>query len=397
MAFEEGMVVYCDYGEAPACVHSRLVVGVIDPGSFHYVVVSPDFDIFDDILDASNPDFVSFHPPGPNNGLPVGVAPASIYGFAPMAANEYARLLSRGRAFAAAERLRLGIAPVAMGGGAGAPVQRIWVLAESCGPLNIGASVTLPVGFPSLGDYGLMSFPDGDNGNRVCLIQQIDPENLGSFCEQRVQLARASEALEGDDRCAADDLRTMSVKYTANGERFRSFREAVGEMTQTEMADFPYEPRTCLPYLQAVTTVAESSFAHHLAWLQQAKIPEGARASYEDETLSQILDTAICYDSLAVSNLACFEILVRRKQLIAEAHAYDPSAPSYQGSEYWMGNKFKHGGAIVVPALTEHVARKLQADSQILKERRKLEEAKGKSKGKPPKAAPKQPAAGSGS
>lgn len=184
MAFEEGMVVYCDYGEAPACVHSRLVVGVIDPGSFHYVVVSPDFDIFDDILDASNPDFVSFHPPGPNNGLPVGVAPASIYGFAPMAANEYARLLSRGRAFAAAERLRLGIAPAVMGGGAGAPVQRIWVLAESCGPLKIGASVTPPVGFPSLGDCGLMSFPDGDNGNRVCLIQQIDPENLGSFCEQ---------------------------------------------------------------------------------------------------------------------------------------------------------------------------------------------------------------------
>ena len=34
------------------------------------------------------------------------------------------------------------------------------------------------------------------------------------------------------------------------------------------------------------------------------------------------------------------------------------------------------GGAIVVPSLTEHVSKKLQAESQILKERRKLEEAK---------------------
>ncbi len=64
-----------------------------------------------------------------------------------------------------------------------------------------------------------------------------------------------------------------------------------------------------------------------------------------------------------------------------------------------MGNKFKHGGAIVIPSLTEHVAKRLHADSQIMKERRKLEEAKGKAKGgKPPKVPPKASgAAGSGS
>ena len=136
--------------------------------------------------------------------------------------------------------------------------------------------------------------------------------------------------------------------------------------------------------------------AQHLAWLQQSRIPDGSRASFEDEILSRILDAAISYDCLAVSNLASFEILARRKQLIAdEAHAYNPASQSYEGSEYWMGNKFKHG-ASVVPALTEHVAKKLHADSQIMKERRKLEEAKGKAKGKPPKAVPKQPAASSG-
>ena len=67
-------------------------------------------------------------------------------------------------------------------------------------------------------------------------------------------------------------------------------------------------------------SVAESSYAQHLAWSQQTKILEGSRALYEDETLSHILDTAITYDCLCVPNLACFELLVRRKQLLAEAH-----------------------------------------------------------------------------
>ena len=58
-----------------------------------------------------------------------------------------------------------------------------------------------------------------------------------------------------------------------------------------------------------------------------------------------------------------------------------------------MGSRYKSGGAIVVPALTEHVAKQLQAESQILKERRKLAEAKGTGRGggpgKPPNAGPK--------
>ena len=65
-----------------------------------------------------------------------------------------------------------------------------------------------------------------------------------------------------------------------------------------------------------------------------------------------------------------------------------------------MGNRYKSGGAIIVPAFTDHVAKQLQAESQ--KDRRKLAEAKGVGRGRgapPPKAVPKggQPAAsGSG-
>ena len=67
------------------------------------------------------------------------------------------------------------------------------------------------------------------------------------------------------------------------------------------------------------------------------------------------------------------EGVCRRRQLLADAHAGSPSAPSYLGAEHYLGETYKLGGGIVVPSLTEHVSRKLQAQSQIMKEKRKLE------------------------
>ena len=101
-----------------------------------------------------------------------------------------------------------------------------------------------------------------------------------------------------------------------------------------------------------------------------------------------ILDTTITYDCLAVPNLARFELLVRRKQLIAEAHLHNPSAPNYEGSDCYLGSKYKRRGAVVVPALTDYVSKRLCANSVILKERRKPD-MKGATKGRPPTGAPK--------
>lgn len=398
MALSVGGLAFMDYGEIPACIHTRLILAEVNAATFEYVILTPDLDMYTEILHHSNPDLVGFHLPAPGGGPPAGIPLAHIYSFAPMQAADYGRFMAAGRAEAIAERARRGIGPAAVAapiapapaGGAVVAV-RIWVLAEMVEGFKIGQEMQPPPGLPTLGDFGLMNVLDGGGNNRVVLIKQINQEEVGAFCEERIQLARSSEAVEVDDVYAAEDIRTMSIRYLANGERRRAFKESVGEMSVVDMEDFPYTPRTCLEYLQAISTVAESVYGHHLSWVQQSKIPEGARAIYEDQVLSQILDAAISYDCLQVSNLACFELLVRRRQLLAEAHSHDPMAPNYQGADYWMGSKYKHGGAIVINALTEHVARRLQADSQILKEKRKLEEAK---KLKGPKAAPKPPKGG---
>lgn len=389
MAYNPGDVVFLNYGEIPVLHHTRIVLAAVDESTHDYVIVTPDFDVYCEQLHGSNPDLVGITPGDPAGGVPAALAGGNIYGFAPLAADQLARFMNEGRVEAAAERARQGLGPA---GGAGA---NIWVLAEMVAGKKVGEQVHPPAGCPNLAGYGLMNITDSNGSTRACLIKSIQADELDAFCQERVQLARETEALAGDDRSASDDIRTMAVQYTMNGERKRNIKDSIGEMAEVELEDFPYEPRTCHEYLQAVSTVAESCFSQHLAWVQQAGIPSGSRAIFEDEVLSQILDIAISYDALCVCNLASFELLVRRKQLLAEAHSFNPAAPSYEGADYWLGSRYRPGGAIVIPRLTEHVSKKLEADSKILKERRKLEEAKGKGKGRG-SAAPKSGAKGRG-
>ena len=377
MNYQPGDVLFINYGEQPPVYHTRVILSVVDHSSQEYIILTPDHDIYCEMLSLRNADIQSLHPAGANGSIPPDVPGPQVYGFQPMTPAQLAQFMQAGRDEAVVERNLRGIQPGPVAGG-----ERFWVLAEHVEGKCIGDQVSPPPGTPVLGSYGLMEMTDSKQKTRPCLIRQLTAEELGAFCDERIILARSSTAKEGEELSSSDDIRTMAVHYTANGERRRGFKNAVGEMVATEIDEFPFEPRTCLEYLKAISTVAESSYGQHLAWVQQARIPDGSRAIYEDEVLSQILDTAICYDCLQVSNLASFELLVRRKQLLAEAHSYNPASPSFEGADYWMGNKFKHGGAIVVPSLTEHVSKKLQADSQILKERRKLEEAKGRGRGR---------------
>ena len=279
-----------------------------------------------------------------------------------------------------------GAAPVGVGGQAphadvpgveGGGNGTMWVLAEMVEGHKIGEQVRVPANMPTLNDHGLFSIQDSSGQQRIVLVKRVPPEDLSSFCDARIKLARSSESLQGEDQVAAEDVRTMSVQYNANGERMRGFKDSIGEMVQCSFEDFPLEPRTCLEYLRAVGTISESCYGQHLAWVQQAKIPDSNRAIHEDELLARVLDACIMYDCLNPANLACMELIARRRQLIAQAHSLNPSVPSYDGADLFLGNQYRAGGGIVVPALRDHVSKGMQAESQILKERRKLAENRG--------------------
>jgi hypothetical protein len=186
------------------------------------------------------------------------------------------------------------------------------------------------------------------------------------------------------------------VDFGTDGRRRRDFRVSVREMQEVDFDDFPFEPRTCGDYMEAVSQVAECCGAQHDSWVVNAKIPDGDRAIYEDDILSKVLDYAVKYDALNIKNLACMEIIVRRKQLIAEAHVHNPGAPSYDAADHFMGFGYRPGGAIVVPKLSKRVSELMAADTAILKEKRKVQEARGRGgggggRGKAPKGGTKIP------
>lgn len=401
MAYLPGSIVYLDYGEVPACIHTRLVLMHIDdpaaPGD--HVICTPDRDVYVEQLDNANGDLVGFYPGLANGMPPPGINPANIYGFGPLAPAEYANLLDLGRAEAVRERANRGLAAVVAGGApAGVPpapaANLVWVVAECVEGRKLGERVVPPGGIPTSGTWGLMDLTDKNNVTKPCLIHQLPESDVGAFCDERIRLCRVAESTDGEDRNAGEDVRTLAVKYGLNGERLRNFREAIHETQVCEFDDFPFEPRTTYDYLKAIASISESATAQHHMWVGASRMPEGDRSCYEDEVLARVLDLAITYDCLNVANLASMELICRRRQLISDAHANGPGAPSYLGAEHYMGQTYKQGGGIVVPALTDFVAKKMQAQSQIMKEKRKLAEAKGGKKGNP-KAAPKGGAASS--
>lgn len=71
MALAVGSLGYVDYGERPRCIHVRLIVGHVKGNE--YIVVTPDHDMYSEILNvAENPDITNFWA-GPGNGaIPAG-------------------------------------------------------------------------------------------------------------------------------------------------------------------------------------------------------------------------------------------------------------------------------------------------------------------------------------
>ena len=85
-----------------------------------------------------------------------------------------------------------------------------------------------------------------------------------------------------------------------------------------------------------------------------------------------MLQMAMTYDQLDVSSLRCFELLVRRLQMLEEAYGASPKAPCFDALSFFMGQGKKT--VAVAPALVAHVAGELCDEAAVAKERRKKRE-----------------------
>lgn len=177
-------------------------------------------------------------------------------------------------------------------------------------------------------------------------------------------------------RFVHDDLRVMPISFDGSGNRRITFAEAVSQMDDTE----PVGGRGVSGAATAMWVVREirdhslSPTAHHEHWFRRARIPDGDRSVYEHEVLCKILEAMACQDQLNVLSLTAGELLVRRMQLIKEAHRIAPSAPDYSAADQFMGWGPRAHGAAVAPELAAFVAKELKAEAEISKEARKARE-----------------------
>ena len=393
---ESGHVALVHYGENPSVWHVRILLGHIQANEWQ--ILTPDFDRYSEQLDHLNPDYTDFIYLGASTTVPARVPAHEVYGFAPMDPGTLAHHIQQGRMEANAERLNRGLPPLApmaaghaavvppppavaplpgvLGGGAavaGAPpagagagaapagvVSMCWVSIENAGGYSKGDIVVtepalLPAGHVLIGEKAIVPARDGSA--------------VGCFCKRVKVTDAGSYKLE--------DLRVLPVSFDAQGIRRREFAQAVAAMVEgvPQGGGLQLEgPATALNVLKALRDQAMTPTSFHEFWLRSAEIPKGDRSTYEHEVLSRILESIVTVDQLNVSGLQGIELLVRRLQVIREAHRISPTSPDYSSAEFFMGWRYRKGAHGVDPDLAHHVAAELKSEAMILKESRKAKE-----------------------
>lgn len=364
----EGDVVYVDYGEQPPVVHCRLLGAQVHQDL--WVIITPDLDVYEELLSSANSDCVAFHggQGGLNSPIPAHLNAANVYGFRPMTANEYQRVMNEARVYAAQLRAQMGLPPpglpppppVGAQGAAAVGAQSdplVWIAVENdhgkiAGEVLCAEGVPLPPGSVTLG------------GNKALI-----PFGSGALCVKQVAKSKVGTM-------ETRDLRVLPLCFDEQQQRRVDFARAVSKMTQDPMPGGGMQldgPPSALGVLKSMVARGLTPVTDHEHWLRTHDIPKGDRSQYEMEVITRVLEALIMNDQVNIPNLRGAELLIRRWQLIREAHRLSPGSPDYSASDVFMGWEYRRGDG-VSPDLARHVAAELKDQAQIAKESRKARE-----------------------
>lgn len=135
-------------------------------------------------------------------------------------------------------------------------------------------------------------------------------------------------------------------------------------------------PSTALQVLRSLSDRGQTPVTDHERWVRSSDIAKHDRSLYEMEMLARVLEAMAMTDQLNIPNLKSGELILRRWQLIKEAHRLSPSAPDYSASDYFMGWEVESGAN---QDLSKYVSERLKDQAAIAKETRKArEEAENK-------------------
>lgn len=109
---EPGHICLLNYGERPVLYHVRILLAPTTQDN--WVVLTPDFDSYEEQMSPLNADLEEFVYLGSNTNLPANIPANRVYGFAPLDPGTLANHMTNGRVMANAIRAGLGLGPLGM-------------------------------------------------------------------------------------------------------------------------------------------------------------------------------------------------------------------------------------------------------------------------------------------
>ena len=179
------------------------------------------------------------------------------------------------------------------------------------------------------------------------------------------------------------DARVLSMEYTSDGIRHRSFRSAVGLLTETGWGHWPVAgPRTTLWCCRFILGTDGHPRARHTRWRRDAGLAPGDPGVGDHENAMRILEYCLTYDMLQAAELSMVEVMMRKAQLVELKYRDRVVNSTTQGTveddeHLYLGTGATRGQLMVCPALEEHVAAELHREAASAKERRLMREERG--------------------
>ena len=127
-------------------------------------------------------------------------------------------------------------------------------------------------------------------------------------------------------------------------------------------------------YLLAIRDGPGDLPTYHLTWVRSSGVSSGGAIAHEHRSLCEALRLGLSKDQLDLSNLSCFEHLVRRLLTLEIAVARSPNAPDVSGLEVVAENPIAATGQAYVSNMTSWITDRLKEKANIQKQSRLFKE-----------------------
>ena len=337
--------------------HHRVLLVRLSPG--RWVAASPDHEL--EAIDLTTTRHVIL---GRREDFPAHLV-ADIYAFDPLARAELEQLRRRAKTMA-----------VVLGDHAIVEeVARVWVFSDADSDrLGDRLSDQQVIEAVILGNRGLLNIDD-----RIESVEEIDESALSGFKDSM--------------RAGQGDLRTIGLHEDSQKRRFIPLSDAITLFRESKFDDWAFSgPRAAKEFLNAINEGAAADLTgYHLQWLKHSGVNTHTAAAHEHKNLVEILRLAICRDQLDVTNLMCFELIVRRLVQIELAVARSPNSPDYQNLDVLMEATITDSGSAATKQLDTWLTDRLKERANIQKQARLArEEASHAAKGRKEKEGDKE-------